>query len=775
MTNDPRPLPDDKKIQKVARLLEESSLGTVGARQLRDRAINDRTARIRCRAHFAASESDEQWWLANQHNREALIQKSEELTANGLHEIGALLKRLACQAAVQEEAPASSDSPVAGIEFRIAMVGPPAEGKTFAAYWLNSCASNWRSFGTFYRDNVNLFIRILGERITLPEDIAKALIRQAMIKAFDNWENIAAMGDPGEWVIGYALQLYRKSELPDEDDSWAYEDGHQPAGTSGTVPSSPSTQCADVRVTGALARVTELTPPDECSRYRLSSVNDIDNAPCAAIPVTALWKTGPDRDDFTELFRAYCTPLTRMAALLVGDVSWAEEVVQDSFIALYERWLQPDFRDERESDRALRYLRRNVVNRSRSVLRSRAVAYRPFLLDPGESGNPSAEEEAVNSLEQSAVLSAVLALPTRQREALVLRYYCDLPEATIAEIMGISSGAVKSHTARAMTALRNVLSEQNTDQENSPLQQAASGDSQENTAGEALAPIQDAAAEISGRHPCDHGSERLPSAADVATSPQRGILARALRQRASSAHRVQAEELAPSEVAAGEDWLVSPAAVRPAVPGRPTLHQGTRPELMTGQNCTVIVTDVVGFSSPGRDDFGRLILRQTLAAMTYAALQDIPGEFHGEDRGDGVLIVVPPSVTTGKVLEYLHDTLPKALKRHNNMYSPSAQIQLRIAVDVGPVISDDTGVSGQVIINAARLLDAPALKKAIGDSGTQLGVIVSDFVYQTTVRQAPHVTDPQAWTKVRVRSKEASSDAWMASGRPSSGVCSGSA
>ena len=67
---------------------------------------------------------------------------------------------------------------------------------------------------------------------------------------------------------------------------------------------------------------------------------------------------------------------------------------------------------------------------------------------------PSAEHGAIIQLERSAVVAALRALPERQREALVLRYYGDLSEAQIASVMGISRGAVKSHTARAMAALR---------------------------------------------------------------------------------------------------------------------------------------------------------------------------------------------------------------------------------------------------------------------------------------------------------------------------------
>jgi RNA polymerase sigma factor (sigma-70 family) len=67
---------------------------------------------------------------------------------------------------------------------------------------------------------------------------------------------------------------------------------------------------------------------------------------------------------------------------------------------------------------------------------------------------PSAEQDAMSLLERSAVIAALKALPNRQRQALVLRYYADLSEAQIAKAMGISHGAVKSHTARGMAALR---------------------------------------------------------------------------------------------------------------------------------------------------------------------------------------------------------------------------------------------------------------------------------------------------------------------------------
>jgi RNA polymerase sigma factor (sigma-70 family) len=93
-----------------------------------------------------------------------------------------------------------------------------------------------------------------------------------------------------------------------------------------------------------------------------------------------------------------------------------------------------------------------VVNRSRSALRHRAVAQRSA--PPPAPAPASAEQGALLALEHAAVLAALRRLPRRQREVLVLRYYADLSEAEIADAIGVSRGAVKSHASRAMAALR---------------------------------------------------------------------------------------------------------------------------------------------------------------------------------------------------------------------------------------------------------------------------------------------------------------------------------
>jgi RNA polymerase sigma-70 factor (sigma-E family) len=151
---------------------------------------------------------------------------------------------------------------------------------------------------------------------------------------------------------------------------------------------------------------------------------------------------------YTEHYHA----LVRLSALLLRDTGAAEEVVQDSFVALHRAWsrIQPA--------RELAYLRRTVVNRSRSVLRRRTVADR-YHHDP-EPVAPSAEAVAVSRSEAEHVLACLRRLPGRQREALVLRYHAQLAEVEIADAMKLSRGAVKAHTARGRARLREMLIEE---------------------------------------------------------------------------------------------------------------------------------------------------------------------------------------------------------------------------------------------------------------------------------------------------------------------------
>jgi len=189
-------------------------------------------------------------------------------------------------------------------------------------------------------------------------------------------------------------------------------------------------------------------PPDEVARP--TEVTET-LAATALVPDVRPAASAWDADLLvTEIYHGEYKSLVRLAVLLVHDVPTAEEVVQDAFEAMHTAW-----RRLREKEKALSYLRQAVVNRSRSVLRHRTVVDRNAPKPAPDE--PSAEHGALALIERSAVIAALRTLPDRQREAVVLRYYADLSEADIAATMGISRGAVKSHTARAMAALKSIL------------------------------------------------------------------------------------------------------------------------------------------------------------------------------------------------------------------------------------------------------------------------------------------------------------------------------
>jgi RNA polymerase sigma-70 factor (sigma-E family) len=158
-------------------------------------------------------------------------------------------------------------------------------------------------------------------------------------------------------------------------------------------------------------------------------------------------------DAVTVLYAAHYASLVRLAALLVRHSGEAEEIVQDAFVAMHGRWGRL-----REPEKALGYLRRSVVNAARSAQRHHAVGDR-HLLSERSAGDvhraaASAEQGALAGESRAEMMRALYALPQRQREVLVLRYYSDLTEHDIATVLGISDGTVKSHASRGLHSLR---------------------------------------------------------------------------------------------------------------------------------------------------------------------------------------------------------------------------------------------------------------------------------------------------------------------------------
>ena len=141
-----------------------------------------------------------------------------------------------------------------------------------------------------------------------------------------------------------------------------------------------------------------------------------------------------------ELYRAQRLPMVRLAHVITGSNAVAEEVVQEAFIRLQERW------DHAENPAG--YLRTIVTNLCRTHVRRRDQERR--LAPPIQlvAFQPEIDE----------TWAAVCRLPFRQRAALALRFYEDLGEAEIARILGCRPGTVKSTIHRGLARLRKEMS-----------------------------------------------------------------------------------------------------------------------------------------------------------------------------------------------------------------------------------------------------------------------------------------------------------------------------
>ena len=146
--------------------------------------------------------------------------------------------------------------------------------------------------------------------------------------------------------------------------------------------------------------------------------------------------------ELTELIQRERTAMVRLATLLLVSAHQAEEVVQDAFESVYERWS--------EIERPGAYLRTAVVNGCRTVLRRRDAErrYQQLTIVDDVEQLPTRLVELQQALDR---------LSERQRTVIVLRYFVDLPDEDIAEALVCRPSTVRSLTRRALRILRKEL------------------------------------------------------------------------------------------------------------------------------------------------------------------------------------------------------------------------------------------------------------------------------------------------------------------------------
>jgi RNA polymerase sigma-70 factor (sigma-E family) len=151
-----------------------------------------------------------------------------------------------------------------------------------------------------------------------------------------------------------------------------------------------------------------------------------------------------------ELYQLNARDGVRLAYLMTGDRELAEDISQEAFIRVAGKW-----QDLRKPEAFRSYLRRSIVNLSRSHFRRQRVARNYLRRQPSTEAST-----ALPDLERREALRLALqSLPHRQRAALVLRYYQDLSEQQTADALGCSVAAVKSLVTRGTSALRQRIEE----------------------------------------------------------------------------------------------------------------------------------------------------------------------------------------------------------------------------------------------------------------------------------------------------------------------------
>lgn len=159
-------------------------------------------------------------------------------------------------------------------------------------------------------------------------------------------------------------------------------------------------------------------------------------------------------DDFDRFVAANGNGLLRTAYLMAGDLHEAEDLVQDTLFKVAAKWPRV-----RRMENPAAYARRILVNLalhgSSKRSRNRAELKATF---PAETAATTAHLDIHDEL-----FGALAALPPRQRAALVLRYFLDLPEAEVATALHCSLGTVKSSTSRGLKRLEQTLRPKNQD------------------------------------------------------------------------------------------------------------------------------------------------------------------------------------------------------------------------------------------------------------------------------------------------------------------------
>jgi tetratricopeptide (TPR) repeat protein len=184
----------------------------------------------------------------------------------------------------------------------------------------------------------------------------------------------------------------------------------------------------------------------------------------------------------------------------------------------------------------------------------------------------------------------------------------------------------------------------------------------------------------------------------------------------------------------------------------------------------ILGVDIEGFADRRRTNPDQVVTREGLyrCLETAFARSDISfGACYHEDRGDGMLILVPPEIPKDLLVSRLPGELTAALLRHNEAHPAGSRIRIRLVVHAGEVHRDRHGVAGTAINVAFRLLEASELKQALRQAPGPVALIASGWFYEEVIRHSP-ASQADSYRHVRISVKETSELAWISLPPPDS-------
>jgi tetratricopeptide (TPR) repeat protein len=178
---------------------------------------------------------------------------------------------------------------------------------------------------------------------------------------------------------------------------------------------------------------------------------------------------------------------------------------------------------------------------------------------------------------------------------------------------------------------------------------------------------------------------------------------------------------------------------------------------------TIVIVDVENFGDPARTNAHQLAVREGMyeaLRQSFAQAGIGWGSCMAEDRGDGVLVLVPPEVPKSWLVSVVPARLAEVLAAHNAACDGPERFRLRMALHAGEVHRDTHGWAGVSLNRAFRLIDASACRAALRDSSGVLAMIISDWFYDEVVRHHP-AAQPARFGQTHVVVKETEMTAWI--------------